>query len=245
MFSFTTLISMRHCLLVVIFAAVACTPSLHAQQPGGRSFECSFVTWENISIPVLLYKDGDDYHKVEMMKRQRSQLYEMKGGQAEMRLYRETVNEEGETVYEVVGKAPIKPGVSRMLFFIQERSERKEGELPLLLSGIDDSLEAFPMGSFRFVNNTKQDIEVLFPKTRDTIPSRSVKVLSPKIPKLGGFIPLFIVDTEKQILFQSRFFGQPRGRKMIFVNPPKGPESKVHVAFLPHIVPLPPPPEQR
>ncbi|MGB1937460.1 MAG: hypothetical protein ACPHVK_08210, partial [Akkermansiaceae bacterium] len=149
---------MRHHLLSAVLLCLVCTSSLSAQQPAGRAFECSFVTWENLSIPVLFYKDGDDYHEIKMMRRQRSQLYEMERGQTEMRLFRETVNEDGETVYEVVGKAPIKPEVSRMLFFIQERSERKKGELPLLLSGIDDSLVAFPMGSFRFVNNTKQAI---------------------------------------------------------------------------------------
>ena len=135
--------------------------------------------------------------------------------------------------------------MEKILGFInlQERSEKKEGELPLLLSGIDDSLDAFPMGSFRFVNNTKQSIQVWFPNSREVVPASSNKVLLPKIPKLGGFIPLYILDMNKNVLFQSRFFGQPRGRKMVFVTPPKGPESKVHVAFLPHIVPLPPPDE--
>ena len=239
----TIYVSMRHHLLSAILLCLACTSSLSAQQPAGGALQCSFVTWENLSIPALLYKDGDNYHEIKMMKRQRSQLYEMKRGQAEMQLFREVVNDEGETVYAVVAKSPIKPGSSSMLFFIQERSEKKEGELPLLLSGIDDSLEAFPMGSFRFVNNTKTPVQVLFPSSKDVVQARSAKVLVPKIPQLGGFIPLYILDMNKNVLFQSRFFGQPRGRKMVFVNPPKGPESKVHVAFLPHIVPLPPPDE--
>ena len=122
----TIYVSMRHHLLSAILLCLACTLSLSAQQQDGRPFECSFVTWENLSIPELLFKNGNDYHEIKLMQRQRSQLYEMKRGRAEMQLFREAVNDEGETVYEVVAKAPIKPGSSRMLFFIQERSEKKD-----------------------------------------------------------------------------------------------------------------------
>ena len=230
---------MRYCLIVACLASLSLLPSLPGQEPAGGSFEFSFVAWENLSIPEVLYKDGGNYHVIELIKRQRSKVYEFKRAQSDMRLYVQEVNDEGELVYKVIGRAAIKAGSSRMLFFIQERVNKKDDELPLFLSGIDDSLDAFPMGSFRFVNNTKVPMQVLFPNTRAELPAKSSKVLSPKIAKLGGFIPLYVLDMEKNVLFESRFFAQPRGRKMVFISPPKKPGGKVHLAFLPHIVPIP------
>jgi hypothetical protein len=230
---------MRYCFIAACLVSLSLSPSLPGQESSGGAFECSFVAWENLSMPEILYKDGNDFHAIELIKRQRSKVYELKQAHSEMRLYVQEVNDKGEVIYKVIGRTAIKAGSSRMLFFIQERLSVKEGELPLFLSGIDDSLDAFPMGSFRFINNTKIPMQVMFPGTRAELPARSGKVLSPKIPKLGGFIPLYVLDMKKTVVFESRFFGQPRGRKMVFINPPKKPGGKVQLAFLPHIVPIP------
>ena len=231
---------MRNFFAVTILAAVLFSSLLHAQEEKTKSsFEFSFVAWENLSMPEILYKDGNNFHAIELIKRQRSKVYEFKRAQSEMRLYIQEVNGEGELVYKVVGRAAIKPASSRMLFFIQQRENKKEDELPLFLSGVDDSLDAFPMGSFRFINNTKMPMQVVFPSARAELPARASKVITPKIAKLGGFIPLYVLDMEKNVVFQSRFFAQPRGRKMVFISPPKKPGGKVHLAFLPHIVPIP------
>ena len=232
---------MRNFFATTILVTVLFSPSLHAQEEKTKSsFEFSFVTWKNLSIAPVFYRDGDKYHELDLFRAQRSELYRFKKPQAEMLLYTQGENEEGEIVYKLAAKTTIKAGISRMLFFIQERVEVKQDQLPLILSGIDDSLDAFPMGTFRFVNNTELSLQVIFPTSRQLLPPKSVKVLTPKIPKLGGFIPLFILDMEKNILFQSRFFGQPRGRKMVFIAPPKKPEGKLKLGFLPQIVPLPP-----
>ena len=55
-------------------------------------------------MPEVLYKDGNgNYHAIELIKRQRSKVYEFKRAQSEMRLYVQEVNGEGELVYKVGG----------------------------------------------------------------------------------------------------------------------------------------------
>jgi len=231
---------MRKFFAATILAVVLFSPSLHAQEEKTKSsFEFSFVTWKNLTVAPVFYRDGDKYHEIDLIRAQRSELYRFKKPQAQMLLYTQGENEEGEIVYKLAGKTAIKAASSRMLFFIQDHVEVGPDQLPLILSGIDDSLDAFPMGSFRFVNSTKLPLQVLFPSSRKALPPQSAEVLIPKIPELGGFIPIYILDADKNIVFQSRFFGQPRGRKMVFIAPPKKPGGKVNLAFLPQIIPPP------
>ena len=155
---------MRIFFAATILAVVLFSPSLHAQEEKTKSsFEFSFVTWKNLTVAPVFYRDGDKYHEIDLIRAQRSELYRFKKPQAQMLLYTQGENEEGEIVYKLAGKTAIKAASSRMLFFIQDHVEVGPDQLPLILSGIDDSLDAFPMGSFRFVNSTKLPLQVLFP----------------------------------------------------------------------------------
>ena len=210
--------------------------TLSAQTPQVRSaIEFSCVSWEQISISEIFYRERSEYIELECRPKVRSQLYSLKGGHEALELYTKGFDEDGKPIFKLIAQAPIAVGTSRMLFFIQE-SKQAEG-LPLSMFGIDDSLAVFPMGSFRFVNTTQVPLQVLFPNIRGALPAMGMIVLTPKIPKLGGFIPLYVTEMEKNVVFETRLFGQPRGRKMVFIQAPDKPGGRVRVRFLPEIIP--------
>jgi hypothetical protein len=226
------------CLYIAAGLLFALLPmqSMQAQAPQVRSsIEFSCVSWEALPFSELLYREGHSYLPLESRPKVRSQLYPLKGGHEALELYIKGLDEDGQLIYKLVAQAPIAVGTSRMLFFIQE-SKSAEG-LPLNMFGVDDSLAVFPMGSFRFVNTTNVRMQVLFPNTKGALPARGMKVLTPKIPKLGGFIPLYVTDMEKNIVFETRLFGQPRGRKMVFIQAPEKQGGRARVRFLPEIIP--------
>ena len=209
---------------------------LQAQAPQARSsIEFSCVSWEALPFSELFYREGSAYLPLEYRPKVRSQLYPLKGGHQALELYTKGLDEEGQLIYRLVAQAPIVAGTSRMLFFMQE--SKRDGGLPISMFGVDDSLTVFPMGSFRFVNTTNVRMQVLFPSARGELPARGMKVLAPEIPDLGGFIPLFVADMEGQIVFETRVFGQPRGRKMVFIQTPTKPGGKVRARFLSEIIP--------
>jgi hypothetical protein len=210
--------------------------TLSAQTPQVRSsIEFSCVSWEALFLSEIFYREGSEYIELQLRPKVRSQLYSLKGGHEALELYTKGLDEDGQLIYKLIAQAPIAVGTSRMLFFIQE-SKQAEG-FPLNMFGIDDSLAVFPIGSFRFVNTTQVPLQVLFPRTKGALPARGMTVLTPEMPKLGGFIPLYITDMEKDIVFESRLFGQPRGRKMVFIQAPKKLGGRARVRFLPEIIP--------
>jgi hypothetical protein len=198
-------------------------------------FQFSCVIWKDLPYPELLYRQGEEFLPLELLPRQRSQMYPLKGQEA-LELYVVSDKPDGKPGHELVGKAALRPGTGRMLFMIQE-SAHKAG-LPLAVYGLDDSLKEFPMGSFRFLNFTKIPLQVEIAGVTDTLPPQRDKVVTPDIPKLGGFLPFFIRDAKGNIGFQTRLFGQPRGRKMVIIVPPKNENENLAVLFLPEIIAL-------
>jgi hypothetical protein len=198
-------------------------------------FQFSCVVWKDLPYPELLYRQGEEFLPLELPPRQRSQMYPLKG-QEVLELYVAKDMPDGKPGHELVGKAALRPETGRMLFMIQESEDK--AALPLSVYGLDDSLKGFPMGSFRFLNFTKIPLQVEIAGVTDNLPPARDKVVTPDIPKLGGFLPFYIRDAKGNIGFQTRLFGQPRGRKMVIIVPPKNESENLAVLFLPEIIAL-------
>ena len=225
---------------LLVCALVSClwqASPVEAQEPEDLvSIQFSCVAWERLPFEEIFYRQGPSFHRLKFQRKARSQLYSLSGvAPLALELFVQEENEEGEVGYRGIGRGPVAPGASRMLFFVGE-SASEEG-LPLTVRGVDDSISVFPVGSFRFVNSTHVPMRVEFSGASGTLPANGMTVLEPEIPERGGFIPVYVKDLDGNILLQSRFFGQPRGRKMVFVQPPDRRGRKLQLLFLPEIVP--------
>jgi hypothetical protein len=200
---------------------------------GKAPFQFSCVVWKKLPYPTVFFRQADKFLPLELLPRQRSKIYKLRGQNLE--LFIEKKQPDAKPGYQLVGKAPLPTGTKQMLFLIREAG--KGAKLPLSVFGMDDSLTAFPVGSFRFFNFTKFAIQVEFGGKTNKLNPKAAKVVTPDIPKLGGFLPFYIKDLNGNIGFQTRLFGQPRGRKIVFIVPPVKESENVSVLFLPQIIP--------
>lgn len=224
-------------ILWTIFPALAGAQASDA--PSSMKFSC--VVWKDLPYPGIFYRQKDKFLPLTLTARQRSETYPLEGQEA-LELYivaKDRPN--GQPGHELVGKAALPQGSKQLLFMIQEAPDG--AKLPLRIFGMDDSLDAFPAGSFRFLNFTNLPLEVDFGGSSHKLPPEAVKVARPAIPELGGFLPFVVRDVAGNIGFQTRLFGQPRGRKMVMIVPPAKQAEKLSVLFVPQIVPYPPEPD--
>lgn len=199
------------------------------ESSGSRSFVC--VIWEPLPFEVFYY-DGNGYEPIELRPRQRSEKYDLPAGQPSFQLFREQTDEAGEIIYQLVGTSSIPQSAKVTLFMI---SFTPEAEMPIRMFGIDDSAEAFPAGAFRFLNASERVLLVRINDEQVEVGPREMKLARPEIPELSGFIPFFIADKGNQkILYQTKLYGQPRGRNMAFIlieNDERG-GDRVRIRFI-------------
>ena len=63
---------------------------------------------------------------------------------------------EQEPVYTLVGQSKLLPGISPILFILIPSQGEEDFKIRIL--ALDDSLEGFPAGSFRFANFSTADL---------------------------------------------------------------------------------------
>jgi len=199
------------------------------------SFSC--VIWEPLGYELFYYHQ-ELYRPLKLPLKRRSELFEIAPNTEFLELFRQVTTEEGETVYQLAGRAPIVEKTDRILYFLSKNE--RDAEMPIRLFGIDDSLEAFPSGSFRFLNTTQVPLSVMINETKADVPPRGIVVVSPEIPKSGGFLPFYIADLERQkVIYQTRLYGQAKGRNMAFIliEEDQTTQGRVNIRFLSELIP--------
>ncbi len=224
------------CTIFTILGLVFCGSFLaHADTDKSATpseVEFTSVSWKPLGYPELFYRNGDDYIKIEVSTRKRSEIYSHQAHQA-FELYAPQTNRASDSGYALVGQGMPQAGVERMLFII-EKNASEEG-LPLQVRGFDDSLETCPIGAFCFANLTEEALEVHFGETVNALHPDTISVIKDAVAPAGGFIPFFLKDEHGNTVFESRLFGQPTGRKTVFIYPPKANRRKFSVQFLSEI----------
>lgn len=213
---------------------------------GSIQFSCA--VWENLTYPELFYHHGGEYLPIEISVGQRSKAYPLKGVEAlELFIRKTTVAGAAESnaavEYERVGTAPLLPDAKRILFLIDAKKEANG--LPLRVLGIDDSLEIFPAGSYRFFNQTPDLLRIEFGGAIHDLPQGALKVVTPELPEAGGFLPAIIKNEQGSILLEKRFFAQRTGRELVIIRPPAEGRTGIAIQFLSEIIPASPPSTQK
>ena len=240
-------------LLTALLALLPLATSVTMQAQGEHSGEAvavefTCVAWEHLPYPELFYRQGSEHLPLALSEGERSKIYPLKGAESlELFTRKDKAADAGTSnvplEYELIGTAPLLKGVKRMLFLIEAKQDAKG--LPLRLLGIDDSLETFPGGSFRFINQTPDLLRIEFGGTNCELPPEALKVVIPEIPASGGFLPAIIKDAEGRNLLENRFLAQPAGRELVIISPPAEGRTGLTMKFLSEIVPASPPPGKK
>lgn len=231
----------RH-LQFLFFACVlllaTCPALIRAQSDSGKpAVEFCCVVWEPLPITAVFYRNGISYLPLELSPGNRSKFYPMREGGA-LELFEKEVGVDGATAYKPVGRAPLVSGARRMLFLVDPVANATG--LPLRLFGVDDALDAFPPGTFRFFNFSMAELQVRFGGQVSKLPAGEVSVVKSNVSDKGGFVPFLIGDSKDEVVFETRLFSQPTGRDMVFIGAPARPGGRVLVRVLPQLIPTAP-----
>ena len=240
-------------ILTLLFALLPFITSVSIQAKGENSgdagtVEFTCVTWDNLPYPELFYRQGSEHLPLVLSEGERSKIYPLKGAESlELFTRKDKAADAGTSnvslEYELIGTAPLLKGVKRMLFLIEAKKDPKG--LTLQLLGMDDSVKTFPAGSFRFINQTPDLLRIEFGGTTYELPPGALKVVIPKIPAAGGFLPAFIKNKEDRNLLENRFFAQHTGRELVIIKPPAGGRTELTMKFLSDTVALSPLPAKK
>ncbi|MEI8036941.1 MAG: hypothetical protein WCJ14_01000 [Verrucomicrobiota bacterium] len=231
--------------LLVIFP-LAIPPALNAKSEDSghsKAIEFTCAAWEKLPYPELYYLHGKQYLQLELSAGQRSKVYPLKGVEA-LELFIRKVSAAGSGIsdaapeYERVAMAPLLKGVKRMLFLIEASKDSKG--MPLQLLGMDDTLETFPAGSFRFINQTPHLLRIEFAGVTRDLPQGALKVVTPDLPEAGGFLPAIIQNEDGRKILENRFFAQRTGRELIIISPPAAGRTELVMKFLSDTIPASP-----
>jgi len=222
------------------FATVVCAQ----QQEKKKGVQFSCMLWEGPLPQKIYYQDGEDYREIIPYTSSRSLPHWLKKSK-EFRLFTMSQPEakdgkEQEPVYTLVGQSKLLPGISPILFLLIP-SQGEEG-FKIRILALDDSLEGFPAGSFRFANFSAADLKVKFAGAVKEIPAREMTIMQSKIGNNGGLVPFLIGNENGEKVFETRLFAQASGREIVFIGPPKKEGGLPSVRFLPQLLPqkLPP-----
>jgi hypothetical protein len=222
-------------LLVLSLLWTAAPLPLGAQSAASApSLQFSCAVWEPLPISPIYYRDGKSYLPLEFSPGSRSKLYPLKEGVG-LELYKKAVDPDGKPTYELVGKAPWIAGARQMLFLIEPVSNANG--LPLKLFGVNDALDVFPPGTFRFFNFSNTTLQVKFGGQVSQLTKGESTVVKSNVTDQGGLLPFLMADTNNRIVFENRLFAQPDFREMVFIGNPAKPNGTPKVKFLTQVIP--------
>ena len=239
-------------IFVLPFLLLAFAASLSAQEEGQQSeapkakpkrvFTCLY--WEGLPQETLYYRMGEEFLPIEFNNSRRSMEYALKN-MASFELYRDAEKPtEDKPPYDLLSKTSIPSGTNRVLFLVIPFDQ--DDSTTYKVVAMDDSLSAFPRGTFRFANFTNQTLLVKFAGDVEKIPASQMSVMSCKAGKAGGFRTFIIGTAQGKQIFGTKLFGQPSGRELVFISPPLRRDSNTpRVKFISQLIGAQPPAAQQ
>ncbi|MFC5051414.1 hypothetical protein ACFPK9_12440 [Rubritalea spongiae] len=196
----------------------------------------SLLSWEELPYDSVYYRNGSTMNKVKIKVGRRSESYPLPSD-GKLEMFISEKDPEGKDKYKMIGQATIMQGAKKMLYVVV--ANKKASSLPLSMFGINDSIDVFPAGSFRFLNFTSVPIEGAF--SGDVFRLQPGKTTVVKTKKLtgGSFHPFYLRTVKGVMLYETRLLGQPSGREIVFIMPPNNGSGRVNIKFLPQTVPRP------
>ena len=236
------------CVLLLLVGSLLCGQVQAQEQEEKKGIQFSCMLWNGPLPEKIYYQDGEDYREVVPYTSSRSLPHWLEKSK-EFRLFtrkevEQTEEKEVDFVYTLIGQSKLMGNVSPVLFILFPSMGEKGLQIRIL--ALDDSLNGFPAGSFRFANFSTSELFVKFAGAVKKIPSKEITLMKSGIGKEGGMVPFLIGDGEGNKVFETRLFAQASGREIVFIGPPKEEGGLPSVRFLPQLLPqkLPPIPKQ-
>ena len=220
-------------ILSLLILSGVCLAQVESGDAPRSTYKISCLYWEGKPSEVLYFREGESFRPLEFKQAQRSKEFALQGT-AQFELYRKVPQPEpGKLPYELLSQCTI-PNAADILFVVIPY-ERK-GALLYHVHAMDDTLQSFPRGSFRFVNYTTDGIQVKCGEKIQQIAPLGLWSLASIDSPTGGFVPFILGDSDGAIIYGTRIFGQPSGRELVFIIPPTKEGGTPRVKFISQLV---------
>lgn len=232
------------CLLVLILGTSSgqAQPSKSQNADAGGSLVFTCVIFDPLPIEPLFYRDGKTQTPIVPRTMRRSLPYKL-GPETRFDLLTTETLQDGSTGYKIVGTAPIPQGASRVMFLVEPKPQRGPNDLPLNILAVEDSLERFPPGTFRYANATPIPLRIEFGGVGASAAPGETVLIKPRAVD-AGFYPVKIFDASGKEIFQTRFFWEPVVREYVIIKPGASvTEGKLSLRFISEVVEPPKPAE--
>lgn len=230
------------CLLALLLGTSSsqAQPSKSQNADAGSPLVFTCVIFDPLPIEPLFYRDGKTQTPIVPRTMRRSLPYKL-GPETRFDLLTTETLQDGSTGYKIVGTAPIPQGVSRVMFLIEPKPQRGPNDLPLNILAVEDSLERFPPGAFRYANATPIPLRIEFGGVAASASPGETVLIKPRALE-AGYYPVKIFDASGQVIFQSRFFWEPVVREYVIIKPGANvSEGKLSLRFISEVVEPQPP----
>lgn len=192
--------------------------------------EFACVSFSKLPSTQLYYLASDaEYLPLDVPFGTYSKSYTLRGVNA-LRLYVSQTSEDGQKIYLQCAEGALIAGSRKMLFVVGRAED--SSRFPLQLYGLNDALNSFPSGAFRFVNFTRVPLTVSFDGKTDQVSAGSIAVIKPEPVEGGGFFPFLIQGPSGQTFFETRLYGRNLARETVFIAPPSHDPNRLTVKFL-------------
>ena len=222
--------------LLIIISLVFLPSGLSAQSKSEkRTVTFSCAVWDKLPQTPLFFFDGKKFQALKLKKFKRSDLFKLKDAE-DFSLFIQSKTKDGELSYKRVGKTSILSNSSRILYLLSHQ-KTATARLNVRITGIDDSLGAFPPGTFRFVNFTSETLLIKFGDQKAKVKPQKVTTIKQRNQLESGLLPMMVGDSKGNVLLEDRLYVRSRGRKIVFISPPVKKGASLKIKYLSEIVP--------
>lgn len=210
---------MNHYLTLITFFFLLHVPvwSQPVEEPLSEELQFSCIFWEGKPSEDLYYRDGETFHLLKFRTAKRSRSFDLNRSEF-FELYRKAVAPvEGMPPYDLLSRSRI-PTTEQVLFVVIPLE--RDGRIQYRIISMDDSVQAFPPGTFRFVNFSSEDLLIKCGEEIEKVLARNMCVIRPDDATDARFVPFHIGNSQGKELYGTRIYGQPSGRELIFIIPP-------------------------
>jgi len=213
-------------LLVTFFV----TTTVYGEELQSKAGASTFTMIAPSSLPyeTLYYLSGAEYIPIELRKDRRSEPYSISSAEF-VELY--TDHTDPEVPYRLIGRGRLAKTSDEILFFLINVASNKNGRLPVLMLGLDDSKSAFPDSSFRFINFINAPLVVEFDHEQFRMKPGQQKISKLDLPAGGDFTPFRVKDTKGKKMAGTRLFSHAQGREMVLIFPPKEGKKRLNIQY--------------
>lgn len=230
--------------LLSLTLLLSCIAKLQAQGPNPEELrvnvDFSIVSWDK-PIFNLYYQSRGQVELIKFVPNiGRSEVFNYQGAPFLTFYVEDGVNEDGSIRYKQIAELNVSPAAKNLLLLFIPK-----GDDTYKVISYADSMEDFPVGSFKFVNLTERQLAVNVGNNKLVIPPRGVEALSPKQLEDENNVDIKLAKPDEEgswdMAHSSRWGYSANNRAICFVY--EDPQTKrIIIRRINHKIPPPPPP---